>query len=93
MGKTGFKRHNSIQKVNRTITLAQIERLFDSWLAAGKIKEEKGAYVLNIRDLGFDKVLGTGMLTRPINVVSPSFAASAKAKIEEAGGKAIETEE
>jgi len=35
------------------------------------------------------KVLGQGDLTRPITVTAASFSASAKEKIEKAGGKAI----
>lgn len=35
------------------------------------------------------KVLGTGKITKPVEVAAWSFSGSAKAKIEEAGGKAF----
>lgn len=35
------------------------------------------------------KVLGTGEIKRPIQVTAEAFSASAKAKLEQAGGKAI----
>jgi large subunit ribosomal protein L18e len=39
------------------------------------------------------KVLGTGVLEKKLNVGAFSFSASAKAKIERAGGKALTVEE
>lgn len=36
------------------------------------------------------KVLGNGEISRPVTVIAQKFSASAKAKIEAAGGKAVE---
>ena len=36
------------------------------------------------------KVLGNGEISRPVTVVAQKFSASAKAKIEAAGGKVVE---
>ena len=43
-----------------------------------------------ITELGFDKVLGGGRVTQALNVTAAKFSESAKAKIAEAGGKAVE---
>lgn len=40
--------------------------------------------------MGFGKVLGTGEVGRPVTIIARSFSASAKEKIEKAGGKAVE---
>jgi len=88
-GKSGFKRHPSLVKKANTLNLAKIERMFDSWVADGRIKKEGSDFVLDVTALGYDKVLGSGSLTRKIKIESPSFSASAKEKIEKAGGKAV----
>ncbi len=40
-------------------------------------------------DLGKMKVLGRGKLSRPVAVTAKAFSASARAKIEEAGGEVV----
>ncbi len=40
-------------------------------------------------DVGYGKVLGTGTLTRKIEVKADSFSKLAKEKIAKAGGKAV----
>lgn len=64
-------------------------------------KEEKG---INLRDLkkyeedgeidvtkhGYDKVLGSGEINKPLTIKAKNFSKSAKNKIEEANGEAIE---
>ncbi len=40
-------------------------------------------------DLGKMKVLGRGKLSRPVAVSAKAFSASARAKIEEAGGEVV----
>ena len=80
LGKRGFsslKRRNVKQQVN-IVNVKQLEKL-----ANGK-KE------LNLFDLGYGKVLGAGKIKVALIVKAPEFTESAKAKIEEAGGKALE---
>jgi len=40
-------------------------------------------------DLGKMKVLGRGKLTKPVTVSAAAFSASARSKIEEAGGEVV----
>jgi ribosomal protein L15 len=42
--------------------------------------------------LDFEKVLGGGQVTHPLEVMAQEFVESAKRKLEEAGGKAISGE-
>lgn len=76
-GKKGFKRKQS--NTFKTINLKQIDSL--------SIK--LGKKNINLSELGYEKVLGTGKITRSLEIVALSFSESARAKIEEAGGKAI----
>ncbi len=53
-------------------------------LAVTKSQDE-----INAISLGFQKVLGRGTVTKPITIKAKAFTASAKEKIEAAGGKAL----
>ena len=45
---------------------------------------------IDVTDLGYDKVLGKGKITKTFKISAPQFSASAIEKIEEVGGEAIE---
>jgi large subunit ribosomal protein L15 len=76
LGKRGFisKTSKSVKAVN----VRDLERL------AGEKKE------IVLKELGFDKVLGSGEITKKLVVKANSFSRQAKEKIEKAGGKAVE---
>jgi large subunit ribosomal protein L15 len=75
IGKKGFT--SKTGKRLRAINLRTLEKM------AGSVKK------IDVKALGYDKVLGTGEITKPIEVHSDYFSASAKEKIEKAGGKAV----
>ena len=77
-GKTGFKKKN-VKKV-RTINLKNLDTL------AQKLGKEK----INLTELGYDKVLGTGKISKKLEIEAELFSAKARKKIEEAGGKALQ---
>ena len=51
-------------------------------------RQEGDAIVINVADMGIEKVLGSGKVTKKINISAQAFSESAKAKIEKMGGKA-----
>ena len=79
LGKRGFvpKSFKSLKKV-KVINLSDLE----------KLAEGKEEIILN--EFGFEKVLGTGKISRNLTVRARSFSRHAKEKIEQAGGKAVE---
>jgi len=79
LGKRGFipKSPKGVREV-RTINLRDLEAL------AGD-KEE-----INLAELGFDKVLGSGAISKKLTIKAAAFSKHAKEKIEAAGGKAVE---
>lgn len=87
-GKRGFKRHGGVSRRARALNLSDIERRFGRWLGEGLVKG-KDPYVLDVSSMGYDKVLGGGVLDHKLQITSISFSESAKRKIEAAGGKAI----
>lgn len=88
-GKYGFKRpQKSINKVN-PVNLSYLDEKSEQLLEKGLATKENDVIVINVTDLGYNKVLGQGRLTKPLNIKAPVFSASAEKKIQEAGGEAL----
>ena len=81
--KRGFKNRNTKEIVG--INLGALEKFEDGSTVSVQTLIESGV-VKNPRD-GV-KILGNGELTKKLNVQANAFSASAKEKIEAAGGKA-----
>jgi len=78
-GKTGFKRPQAVLKKIRSINLKHLD----------KIAREKNLDKINVLELGYEKVLGGGKLSKPLEVEAKFFSKQAVKKLEEAGGKAV----
>lgn len=79
--KRGFKVPLAVKraKAMRGINLKDLDIL----------AEKKGLEEIDVRDFGFQKVLGTGKLSRKLVVKAEKITEKAIAKIEAMGGKAI----
>ena len=87
-GKYGFKRPQKLIKRPETVNLAYLDEKIPELLESGVAVEENGMIVIDVTELGFEKVLGSGRLTRPVHVKAYEFSEGAAEKIEEAGGMA-----
>jgi large subunit ribosomal protein L15 len=85
-GKNGFS-NSSSQNVS-VMDIGIIDQIVPSLLAQGIAKNEGDFIVINIAEIGIDKVLGSGKVTKKLNISAPAFSESAKIKIEKMGGKA-----
>ena len=85
-GKDGFS--NSSQISVSVMDVGIIDQIVPSLLAQGIAKNEGDVIVINIADIGIDKVLGSGKVTKKLNIYAQAFSESAKVKIEKMGGKA-----
>lgn len=75
----------------RTINLHELEERLDGFLEEGvATRSEEGVIEVDVSKAGYDKVLGSGELSKPIIIRSRSFSKAASDKIERAGGKALE---
>ena len=86
-GKDGFF-HNPATSVT-TIDVGSIDQIIPSLLAQGIAKQEGDVVALNIADMGIEKVLGSGKVTKKLNISAQAFSEQAIAKIEKMGGKAL----
>lgn len=81
LGKRGFHslRDKRVKARVRAINLRDLER----------IALKKGLKEINLKELGYDKLLGTGEIKQKLVIKAGKFSASAKKKIEKAGGKLV----
>jgi large subunit ribosomal protein L15 len=77
-----------IKKIS-TVNLVYLEEQADKLIAQGKASKEGDAIVIDVTELGYDKVLAKGKITKAYKISAPQFSASAIEKIEELGGEAI----
>jgi len=85
-GKDGFS--NSSTLTIPVMDIGIIDQIVPSLLAQGIAKNEGDAIILNMAEIGIEKVLGSGRVTKKLNISAPAFSESAKIKIEKMGGKA-----
>jgi large subunit ribosomal protein L15 len=92
-GKYGFKRPlKSIRDVS-IVNVGELDELADQLVADGFAKLEEDVYRVNLADLGIEKVLGAGRVSRNMVVTASGFSGTAREKIEAAGGSCVEIEE
>ena len=82
-GKHGFTSPRSLKRKENTINIKQLSEL------TTKTASEKGKTSVNLKSLGYTKLLGTGKITKPLIVSVPSCSKSAEEKIKKAGGQVL----
>ncbi len=88
-GKYGFKRPQKMINKVKPVNIGYLDDNSEKLLSNGIATKEGDIIVIDVTDLGYDKVLGKGNLLKPLIIKSPEFSASAEDKIQEAGGEAI----
>jgi large subunit ribosomal protein L15 len=88
-GAHGFKRPQSVVSANNSINLKTIEENSESWITEG-IATKKGKVVsVDLTEMGYDKLLGTGSTTQSYKLTISAASAKAVEKIEAAGGEIL----
>lgn len=80
-GRHGFKRPQKIVKKKTTINIYELE---EKKLLP---KEVEGKLVLDLKACGYDKLLGTGKLRKPLTIIIPEASKLAREKVKLAGGE------
>ncbi len=88
LGKEGFK-SKGIIKVANVISLKDLEDKIPAWLNEKKISAEKGFYVINLKGLGYDKLLSTGRISKKVKVAVDYASKNAVEKLKSAGGEIV----
>ena len=87
-GKYGFKRHPSLVKQLETINVGELEEIVLK--NPDKFEKEGDKFVVDIIELGYEKVLGKGKVTIPMIVKAIEVSEKAREKIEAVGGEVVE---
>ncbi len=81
IGFTGFKRPQKMLRIYavHAINIKDVELNLDQWLEDGKVEKKGTTYIVDLKSLHYNKLLGTGSVTKPMEIT-----------VEKASKKAIE---
>ena len=78
-GKHGFTSPQSLHKIEKTINLHRLDLM-----AQGT--------EINLTELGYTKLLGSGKITKPLTIQVQTYSKSAAQKVQDAGGKIVSSQ-
>ena len=87
-GKHGFVLQSK-KEIIKSVNLSYIDTKIDSLVHSNIAKKEREHYVLDLSSIGYDKLLGSGSITKKLIITARFFSKHAVRKLEEAGGQAI----
>jgi large subunit ribosomal protein L15 len=86
-GKHGFKRHESIIENINTINVGELDEAADRLVERGFATAKGKRYKIDLGSLGVDKVLGTGRVTKKMDLTGVlAISERAKQKVLDVGG-------
>lgn len=88
-GKKGFVPPKTLHKEDRIINVGQLEDLIEKLSTEEKLETKEGKIFLDLKKLGYTKLLGMGEITKPVLVKVSAYSKSAVKKIENAGGQVL----
>lgn len=89
-GKHGFSRPQTVIHTVTTANIGEIDELSEAWVTTGLATRQDDEIHINLDELGINKVLGSGSVTKKLVLTSSAFSKSAVAKLEAAGGRIVE---
>ncbi|MCD4666369.1 50S ribosomal protein L15 [archaeon] len=90
-GKHGFKRPQKKLKKLKTINVGLLEIKLDYFVKKELVKKEGDNYIINLKLLGYDKLLGAGDIKNKYVINNALISKKAREKIENLGGKINES--
>jgi large subunit ribosomal protein L15 len=89
MGKTGFKRPQDMVRLSQvnSLNIKDLDYKIDLLVEEKKATKSGNTYTINLNDLNIQKILGRGVIKKPINISVNKASEKAVEKIEAAGGK------
>jgi large subunit ribosomal protein L15 len=89
--KTGFVPGKPSGKAN-IINVGELDDLVAKLESEKKLEKKEKQIFLDLEDLGYDKLLGMGAISKPVLVKVASYSEAASKKLEEAGGQILKEE-
>ena len=88
-GAHGFKRPQTVVEANNAINLKTIEENASAWIEEGVATKKGKTISINLKEMGYDKLLGTGSASQAYKLTIKSASAKAVEKTEAAGGEIV----
>lgn len=87
-GKHGFRPRRTVKEV-KAINIDELNNLVDRLLQEGKLEKRDGKIMVDLSELGYDKLLGSGYPVKPLLIRVSAFSRKAAEKIKMKGGEVI----
>jgi large subunit ribosomal protein L15 len=91
--KKGFVSTRTLGRKVSVINVGKLDDLVDKLDSEKKLERKDKKIFLDLGSLGYDKLLGTGEIIKPMLVKVASYSEAASRKLEEAGGQILKEEE
>ena len=88
-GAHGFKRPQTVVMANNAINLKVIEENASEWVDQGNASKKGKIVSIDLKEMGYDKLLGTGVHSQAYKITISAASAKAVEKVEAAGGEVI----
>jgi large subunit ribosomal protein L15 len=88
-GAHGFKRPQTVVMANNAINLKVIEESAADWVDQGNASKKGKVVSIDLKKMGYDKLLGTGVPSQAYKITISAASAKAVEKVEAAGGEVI----
>jgi len=88
-GAHGFKRPQTVVMANNAINLKVIEESAAKWVDQGNASKKGKVVSIDLKKMGYDKLLGTGVPSQAYKITISAASAKAVEKVEAAGGEII----
>ena len=88
-GAHGFKRPQTVVMANNAINLKVIEESAADWVDQGNASKKGKTVSIDLKKMGYDKLLGTGVPSQAYKITIGAASAKAVEKVEAAGGEII----
>lgn len=86
-GKHGFTHMGAVH--HKSVNVGFLDQNIEKFVKSNDAKLQGSAFVVNIADLGFDKLLGTGKVTRKLMITAEYASSGAVEAVKAAGGEVI----
>lgn len=91
--KKGFVSTRTLGRKVSVINVGKLDDLADKLESEKKLERKEKKIFLDLKSLGYDKLLGTGEIIKPMLVKVASYSEAASRKLEEAGGQILKEKE
>jgi large subunit ribosomal protein L15 len=91
--KKGFVSTRTLGRKVNVINVGKLDDLADKLDSEKKLERKDKKIFLDLESLGYDKLLGTGEIIKPLLVKVASYSEAASRKLEEAGGQILKEKE